>query len=439
MKIKKTWFSYLAWFIFSVYTGILLAVYLSAYGSYIWSMDKYAAIFLVCGVFAACGGVWFLGRKVSEFAAGRITGDAHLFRMWEYFLVMCIFAGAALYRIYLILHSVETAEAGAGILSRLMLQLTAILSFYLAVRFMAGRVEALLASAILAFLPSVSREIFYLSPEPLYLLLYFIGLLLLGRYAARKSHSIIFALTGIYCGIMGYLDIAGWTLLLFALVVSARKAVLMLSAVASMVLCICIDGVITGSTAGSVIVDWWGAHAPSAAELHVPSGPDGVLAVSVFICMCAAFGIIGFWFHKGQKQDAWILLLAAVLVLDMMNAGQMEYHMLIAAIWSVLAGIGITSMGIDTHNKERVLQELIVEEITEDECSVNTKNDCVVCGMGYPEDTVKSMETSTVRFIDNPLPLPKKHVKKEMDYNRSIENTEMKFDISISENDDFDI
>jgi len=43
------------------------------------------------------------------------------------------------------------------------------------------------------------------------------------------------------------------------------------------------------------------------------------------------------------------------------------------------------------------------------------------------------------QFIENPLPLPKKHVKRTMDYAFVPENAQMRYDIEISENDDFDV
>lgn len=44
-----------------------------------------------------------------------------------------------------------------------------------------------------------------------------------------------------------------------------------------------------------------------------------------------------------------------------------------------------------------------------------------------------------VTLIENPLPLPKKHVKKVLDYDRQLEEGKDDFDIEIDEYDDFDI
>lgn len=53
---------------------------------------------------------------------------------------------------------------------------------------------------------------------------------------------------------------------------------------------------------------------------------------------------------------------------------------------------------------------------------------------------VENMETKKeIKLIENPLPLPKKHVKKTMDYRFEPEPEFMKYDIEVKENDDFDL
>jgi len=48
-------------------------------------------------------------------------------------------------------------------------------------------------------------------------------------------------------------------------------------------------------------------------------------------------------------------------------------------------------------------------------------------------------ESPKVQFIENPLPLPKKHVKKVLDFDRELEDGQDDFDIEVDENDDYDI
>ena len=44
-----------------------------------------------------------------------------------------------------------------------------------------------------------------------------------------------------------------------------------------------------------------------------------------------------------------------------------------------------------------------------------------------------------MKYIENPLPLPKKHVKKALEYSVEPPEESMQFDIEISEEDDFDL
>ena len=48
-------------------------------------------------------------------------------------------------------------------------------------------------------------------------------------------------------------------------------------------------------------------------------------------------------------------------------------------------------------------------------------------------------EKPKVKLLDNPLPLPRKHVKRVMTYAKDVEGDEMEFDFSVEESDDFDI
>lgn len=59
-----------------------------------------------------------------------------------------------------------------------------------------------------------------------------------------------------------------------------------------------------------------------------------------------------------------------------------------------------------------------------------------------PEPEVKTeaaTEAKPVHFIENPLPVPKKHVPKTMDYDLEPEESKMFFDVWVTNNDDFDI
>ena len=100
-----------------------------------------------------------------------------------------------------------------------------------------------------------------------------------------------------------------------------------------------------------------------------------------------------------------------------------EYLVFITFAWAVLAGIGITSMGMDMEEKDvrTMVPELVLEDMDR---------------MAEEEETE---EKPKVKLIENPLPLPKKHVRREMDFDRIVEMEKMKYDIPVDETDDFDV
>lgn len=52
---------------------------------------------------------------------------------------------------------------------------------------------------------------------------------------------------------------------------------------------------------------------------------------------------------------------------------------------------------------------------------------------------LQNQNGTEVKFIKNPLPGPKKHVRKEMGYDIDVPESKMHYDIEIMPGDDFDI
>lgn len=474
MKMKKTWLSYPLWLLHTIMTGVLLAVYISACSKQIWGAHPYITAFLVAVVFAAVAGVWFVGHKAAEYLSVRFAGDKHLADMWECFLVMGLTASALLYRFRLFLHMDAVArgdglydmaivkagegvpamahrasyaytvclstvlsftgnKAAAGIFFQLFLEIAVIVVLYAGIRMLTGRLEAVAMVAVMTFSKDFCGEMFRLTPEVFYLLLFALGILMLGMYAKRSTMP-RFIILGMGIGWLGYLDLAGWILLLPGIYICVlhsierqekvwkrwRNASGLLGLALVVMLLLCgIDALSFGQSLGKVLVDWWGSYT-NGQGIVFPAGPDRLPFFGIVICFMAAWAAFGFWFQMKQKQDVWLLCLVVFSILDMWNVGVLRYEIFLTAIWGVLAGIGISAMRVvpqpedkqDNGVKEEEaasqsklpLKELVVEEITMED------------------------ETPSVQLIENPLPLPKKHVKKEMDYDHFVD-----------ENDDYDI
>ncbi len=74
-------------------------------------------------------------------------------------------------------------------------------------------------------------------------------------------------------------------------------------------------------------------------------------------------------------------------------------------------------------NKDKV-EEIEVLDLTKEETSEEQQ----------AEETVKKP-----RYIKNPLPLPKKHVRRQMDYQYTVDDKDMNYDVEVGDDDDFDL
>ncbi len=340
----------------------------------------------------------------------------------------------------------------AGIALQMVLQVMSLPFFYGAVKQFAGRGEAFCALAVLVFVPGFYTGMYSLTPEPLSGLLFAFGLFLCGRYAkgagkgagGRKAYRLpVFC--GLFTGFAGWLDPVGWLLLLpvlFSLVrtcggdgaaeggseAEGRKGTVLLFAayltasLFSFLVFLWVSGIFAreaGQTYAEALSAW---HRAVFGGLSVPSaaGIWSYLTEHAFepvVYLCAALAVAGFWGRKGQKQDVWVTVLLLLYVFPVFGIGGMEYGMLRIMVWGILAGIGICSMGTGA--------------------SGDGKEDEPVPAGTSKEDAAE--DKPGVKFIENPLPLPKKHVKREMTYAKEVKGAEMDFDVSVAEDDDFDI
>ena len=138
----------------------------------------------------------------------------------------------------------------------------------------------------------------------------------------------------------------------------------------------------------------------------------------------ASFLIFEF-FRNGKEHNymVWIVLCMVVAPTPLAVYGEHGFGVLSLYIWAVLAGLGLQNCIFGGRAKVMVAA---IEEINSAARKV--------------EET-ESMENNDVKsnYIENPLPLPKKHVPREMDYQYTVEEKDMKYDVEVSDNDDFDV
>lgn len=354
--------------------------------------------------------------------------------------------GATFFYIYLLraLFVLVGNKWMAGIWLQLVLQFAAVIILYVAVRKLAGAITSLSFLGLMMLLPTeIARGLSY-SPQLFYLCIYAIGLFFAAMFLKRQVIGrnrwdwVLLLFCGAWIGISCYLDVMGITLLLpvfFALHVYKenqffRNVVLQVITILLLALvfftgCICLDSYLCETDVLSILNAWFVLFSAKKQDMWFWYCENKLLS-GIIVFSIMIFGSLGFWItKKQQKFSLWISILFAFCVLQYFHipVQNMDGGMFLLIIGSILGGLGI---------QECFYREKTVDSVKLDEIHTNhIESDDIQDG------TVQN--TKPENYIQNPLPLPKKHVKRNPDYNIIPEEDHMHFDIEVDQNDDFDI
>ncbi len=497
MSLKKNLFAWIIWAVYSIVLCVFIATYINAQCSAL-QFGKYTTIAIVCGTFVCIFGIYKLLCLLYKEWSNRVSISSHSKMLWEVFFALSTFAGAILIRVYWYMHrfseclgtmqyyEMATIKEGtgipfishgasylytgmlstlfsllgnkqeAGIVMQLVLQLCGILFFYFAIRNMLGKMEAVIFVAVLAFFPAMIEYGFTLTPENLYFFL-FAGMFLLisffKKYEEKGKRNIVAASTllfflGVGIGYVSYLDIIGILLLaamVFVIFGKKRKAGRTIAYVSfaiggfgiSMVGLFFANSFFNHTSFVSVFGEWCNLYFQKFSWNAVIAGPDMTIMGSLAGCIGAAWLAIAFLLKKGNSSYLYMLSVLVLAAFVSFGSQNMSYQMIATAYWAMLAAIGVTSI-MTIKQKAREEAVVTVSQITGEtkEKQEKTEDESVETESERPEN---GEEKKQIQFIENPLPLPKKHVKKTMDYKFEPEEHLMKYDIEVSDDDDFDL
>ena len=376
-------------------------------------------------------------------------------------------------------------KAAAGIVMQIALQTAAFLFLYLAVRKMAGALSSLIMLALVTLSPMAVRESLTLSPQMLFLLIFAVVLYLSTSCIKGKKHPVGCLVTGLFIGMACYLDIAGLVLLIFAVcgLLMKREEQDKTAGGRIGVAALCLLGALVGffGTLVTVILcrhlsfaDGMSAklqiYYPGGFQIPVLLGSDTTIVSVLILVFLLAIGIFSFWCsRKTERQSVWVIVVLSLIALQSsgMTTDELNGNFLLFIMFSILAGIGVSGIFVkkDVYRLPETV-ETIENHMTKNEMPAyeEKENTPVEDKIGYREKEVKenpsvargatdtvtfedenSQEHSVstrkpVKLIDNPLPLPKKHVPKVLDYAvKDLEAKQDDFDVAIDDNDDFDI
>ncbi len=366
----------------------------------------------------------------------------------------------------------------SGIILQIILQILMTLVWYLAVRKMAGQIASFVVATGIMLLPqSIHMGLVY-SPKILYLLLFgFVLLLMSGlwnRFNTQSElqwyswlHTIVL---GCAMGYMIYLDITGMVLIvlvLFTLAIQSHPVeepytniqkllqilLVLLACVASLIGSFFVETLLKGGTLVSATDNWFNLFVCKG----MPSldGFGGMLSIDLSnsITALAAAAILfmaalAFWVHKSKEmQMPWFAVAIVLGILYACNfcAASMQCDYMFVLMILLMAGVGIRAIFIEKENKVAVI---LPATESKESTSVATP-----VAMPAPTPVTVSQTTAVnssvepaaqvpekkINYIENPLPLPKKHIKRTMGYRLDVPEEAMKYDIEVSDNDDFDL
>ena len=182
--------------------------------------------------------------------------------------------------------------------------------------------------------------------------------------------------------------------------------------------------------------------------------------VAILPVLFSFYGVLGYLFDKKDKISALVLVTIVFAALMYFNNSENDFEIWYSLFVCILSGIGVKRLFFEGYKvKETVseaenteTEEVIIEEINEP----GIANVVSIPAGKIEESKIKEVSFKAfdktesvkapleeakkeIKFLDNPLPVPKKHVKKSIDYAFEPEADMMNYDIEISADDDFDI
>lgn len=374
-------------------------------------------------------------------------------------------------------------KVASALFMQLILHILVLVLGYVAIRRSAGRLPGCLVLVSLALTMGSRMDLVVIDPGYFTFVLYLAGLVCVVCYCCRTAQKAKWdvpvllgaVLTGALIGVISFFNAMAVTLWIFLLGMITVKAgnrtekenvfsvgerilsviVPLAGAVAAWFLMafLYFDGTRMGFYGG--MENWYNTYCNM--SLFRPfafdewNGTMGLLYPGILIAL-ASFLIPEFFRNKKTlNTTGWLLAGLSAAITPFAGNGPYPCRMMSVFFWAVFAGLGLQNciFGGADEVMVAVLRQIndAAQQITGD--SGKQKE-----AVQIPEqENVKETETEEPaqpeqaeaeklekpRFIKNPLPLPKKHVHKEMDYQYPVEEKDMKFDVEVDDNDDFDV
>ena len=344
----------------------------------------------------------------------------------------------------------------SAMLFQIILQMAAMVLAFCIVKKAARRLPACVVLLSLAFSDTFAAKIAVIDPECFYLVLYLLGLLvilgfikgyLLGKPVLGGLAGAVFA--GASIGVLIYLELWSVTLLFFLVGLFTGKRekedrisgrilhtfMTVASCVGSFLVVIGADATLSGVSFEWSIRVWAYPYSLIRWNGFLFDTVKGDSLFWALLVLLAAFLVFEF-LRGGREQNYTLWMFVCVLFTPvlMMDLDRIGYGSILLFFWSMMAGLGLKNCILAGQ------AEVMRAKIQEINASVGADAiQEIKAATEMAEKNAAEQPMEKPRYIENPLPVPKKHVKREMNYDHEVPESAMHFDIEIAEGDDFEL
>ncbi len=469
METKKSWISYVWWFLFSVCAVVLMVQEVLHVSNYAFADKELLmqvglaglsfVIAIICGVTVyaisrGCGnkqfGRWFFFWTEIEFWVAVVV----LF-YFRFFYRMVPRENIDTQLLYSAL--IQNGKTGREVLSgisalyvdvlsvffsfvgnnaemvfylQFILQILTVILIYFAVRLLCGRVAAYGTGLLLICSEQWIDAVMRYEPEMIYMLMWSLILLLLGVFYHYKvlGKWFVALFAGVICGVLSYYDILGLLLLvigiyLFYAAAEVKKTVFLLIGFAAGCFTIFFQEVFVNQQR------WYSQY--TILPGPVIAFPEESILMLAVIVIFSGFLMASFWLNTKRRQSisVWVAAMLLVCVIGpVLGIAALRQEMWVTLTWSILAGFGLQGVikaGMEAGSMKRAETKATGAEAEWAETV---------------QEEPSRYDTSTgIEYIENPLPLPPKPVKKGMDFPFDIPAEKLYYDVKVAEDADYDL
>ena len=430
--------------LFLIYSmsGFIISMHISEGGSpflkkHARTIDILVVVFyIIIGFVVRICFMEFAGEEAAYYEISKVTSQSG---------IMVQSVQGSVYYYCLLLHGLFLLVGNhwiAGIWMQIVLQMLGTVLLYLAMKKLTTRWASLLLLAYTLFSPtSIMMSITY-SPQVLFFVIFSLGLFLFAHYLFYEDRLVENSLImwtctiglGFFIGFTIYMDVTGSLLLIPGIYLFMRKNTILTqkeriaqffgiigSAVVFFFVLLLLDSLFSKTSFTGVLHAWFVTYSSLEWNTGIITSNTTIdfLVSMVMICV----GTLSFWRRKTTEYFTPFILFCLsisvfyVLGITTMN---MDGSYLMQVLFAALASISITELFAS-----EVIEKKDTEEIEVIDLEKPTEK----------ENTIQE----PVRLIESPLPGPKKHVRKNMDYALNVNEKDMKYDILVSDSDDYDV